>query len=86
MGNESNYPMIFQSGQVATICGLYEVVGRGYVYHHDEHTACEFRPGDVFPDFQGRAVCWHLVHQNQIEPAPEQAQADKAPELYKPWQ
>jgi len=61
MPNEDKYPAIFQSGQPVDTPGLYEVVGAGYVYSHDENASCEFRSGQIFPDYQGRAVCWHLI-------------------------
>lgn len=76
MANQPEQPKIYQSGQMVVVPGLYEVVGAGYVYHNDEKAASEFRPGAIFPDFQGRAVCWHLVRVLEAPPAanPNQTQ------------
>jgi hypothetical protein len=68
MANQPAQPKIYQSGQVVVVSGLYEVVGAGYVYYNDEKATSEFHGGAIFPDFQGRAVCWHLVRALEVMP------------------
>jgi hypothetical protein len=72
---------VYQSGEKVSIAGLYEVVGAGFAYSLDENTVREFQPGQIFPDYVGRAVCWHLLKAIPVENPP-----DKHPDPPKPMQ
>jgi hypothetical protein len=52
-----------QSGQAVKVPGVYELVGvRNAARAHDnEATHATFNTGDLFPNYEGRAVCWYLV-------------------------
>ncbi len=86
MSSNEKYPVIFQSGQAVCTSGLYEVVGAGYVYSREEAATCEFRSGDVFPDFQGRAVCWHLIRVSDIPTPGKDDTPPDEPDMHTPWQ
>lgn len=52
---------IHQSGEKVLIPGVYAVIN----VNLDRTTAlvenCLLQPGECFPDYEGRAACWHLV-------------------------
>jgi len=54
--------MIYQSGQRVTVNGWYEVAGAPNAQY-------ALHPGDLFPNHDGRAVCWRLF---QVEPMSEE--------------
>jgi hypothetical protein len=49
---------VYQSGQTAPVTGWYEAVGV-------RQNARQFEKGATFPNFDGRAICWHLVSTDQ---------------------
>jgi hypothetical protein len=64
---------VFQSGQAVTIAGVYEVVGvspqsieniRKTTTGHLEMPIREMAVGEVFPNYEGRAVMWHLKEES----------------------
>jgi hypothetical protein len=64
---DQNAMCIYQSGQPVLVGGLYEVVGASKVTY-------KLLKEDTFPDYDGRAVCWHLVSETSVsQPAPVQA-------------
>jgi len=54
---------LFQSGELVTIEGTYEVIGAdSYItYHGDEQPVRTFHMNEPFPSYKGRAVCWRLT-------------------------
>jgi len=52
-----NTQLIYQSGQKVEIDGWYEVVAV------KAPTVFQLTVDELFPDYDGRAVCWHLVKQ-----------------------
>lgn len=77
--------VIYQSGQQVTTPGVYEVVGAERANCPYECHTREFGPGDIFPAFQGRAVCWHLVRVIAISNSPDENLVPKGPEIHNPW-
>jgi len=68
---------LYQSGEQVTVPGLYVLVDKPT--HEKQPKVFEFRSGQLFPDDQGRAVCWVIVT------ASEEKHGDEAP-IYTPWQ
>jgi hypothetical protein len=56
-------PTIYQSGQTVDISGTYEVIGskRRTKTATGEFAVRELAVGDVFPNYEGRSVAWHLL-------------------------
>jgi hypothetical protein len=81
---------IHQSGEIVVTCGLYEVVGAGYVYQGDQEESearRQMNPGDVFPDFKGRAVCWCLIRVVEYTaPASGETPKRTTQTMTTPWQ
>lgn len=63
MTTERESTHLFQSGELVTIEGTYEVIGAdSYVtYHGDEQSVRTFHLNEPFPSYKGRAVCWRLT-------------------------
>jgi hypothetical protein len=59
--------VIYQSGQKVTAHGWYEAVGVSRGNRADRNSKAprckvfELQQGDVFPNLDGRAICWHLM-------------------------
>jgi len=51
---------IYQSGQKVVVDGWYEVVAG------KTPTVLRLTAGELFPDYDGRAVCWHLVERPNL--------------------
>ena len=53
---------VYQSGQVVPVTGMYQVVGTHTqaVTDRNETNVRQLRAGELFPNYQGRAVAWHL--------------------------
>jgi hypothetical protein len=45
---------VYQSGQTVPVTAWYEAVG-------SRQKARQFEKGATFPNFDGRAICWHLA-------------------------
>jgi hypothetical protein len=54
-----NSEVIYQSGQRVTVNGWYEVAGAPNAQH-------ALHPGELFPNHDGRAVCWRLLHAEPV--------------------
>jgi len=50
---DAQYPAIYQSGQEVLLDGWYEAVGV------KAPTVSQFTSGQLFPNYDGRAICWH---------------------------
>ncbi len=52
---------VYQSGQEVPKTGYYEVAGAKPKVTEDEEdsTVREFTQGELFPNYEGRAVTWH---------------------------
>jgi hypothetical protein len=63
-----NVAVVYQSGETVPETGTYEVVAAEEGIAAEKHGAVQdFEKGDTFPDYEGRAVQWHL--QGQAESA-----------------
>jgi hypothetical protein len=53
---------VYQSGETVPFTGVYEVVGAdsAQLPSTEEQPIRDFTAGEVFPDYDGRAVNWHL--------------------------
>jgi len=49
------HPAIYQSGQKVLLDGLYEAIAARVP------TVSQLTSGEVFPNYDGRAVCWHQL-------------------------
>jgi hypothetical protein len=60
MTNTSSH--VYQSGETVPVTGIYEVVGADAqpLQSTSEQPIRDLIAGEVFPDFDGRAVNWHL--------------------------
>ena|SRR5689334_10956197 len=54
---DEQYAAIYQSGQEVLLDGWYEAVGV------KAPIVSQFTSGQLFPNYDGRAICWHLHHQ-----------------------
>lgn len=63
MAAEAESAHVFQSGELVTIEGTYEVIGAdSYVtYQGDERPVRTFHVNELFPSYKGRAVGWRLT-------------------------
>lgn len=50
------YHAVYQSGQQVLVNGWYEAVATKVP------TVSELEVGTTFPNHDGRAICWHLLH------------------------
>jgi YjzC-like protein len=52
---------VYQSGQPVPVTGIYEVAGAQTKSPTEKESPTrELKAGDLFPNFEGRAVTWHL--------------------------
>jgi hypothetical protein len=61
MTNTSSH--VYQSGETVPVTGVYEVVGVDNAQplpSTSEEPIRDLIAGEVFPDYDGRAVTWHL--------------------------
>jgi len=67
----AHHECIYQSGETVIQCGQYELVG-GIVQGSQpdqllrDTSIMLIHNGDIFPDFEGRSVCWHLAQVLEI--------------------
>lgn len=54
---------IYQSGQVVSVSGLYEVIGR----REQPQLPTRFETDQIFAYCDGWEVCWHLVLEEQSD-------------------
>ncbi len=61
----------YQSGQAVNTPGTYEVVGVATAAgaNKSELAIRVFQVGELFPNYQGRAVSWHWVQQSAEKPS-----------------
>jgi hypothetical protein len=54
---------LWQSGEIIEIAGRYEVVGTYIIATQSggDSVTHELHQGGLFPNHDGRAVCWHLT-------------------------
>jgi hypothetical protein len=51
---------VYQSGQIVPVTGIYEVAGAQTRGPGDKESPIrELKAGEMFPNFEGRAVNWH---------------------------
>jgi hypothetical protein len=76
--------LLCQSGEKATVAGVYEIVGVRAECSNAAEITREFQVGEMFPDYQGRAVSWILVRRiESVAPTEKRATG----ELFAmPWQ
>ncbi len=57
---------VFQSGQTVPATGIYEVAGAETRSPTDKESPTrELKAGELFPNFEGRAVTWHLKQKSK---------------------
>jgi hypothetical protein len=61
---------IYQSGELVQVAGYYQVVGVEHDTPTSEATAQAFKRGDHFANYDGRAVCWHLIPATAVDEVP----------------
>jgi hypothetical protein len=78
-------PTVYHSGQVVPISDWYELVGStGHLY--PKRIRIFFQHGDVFPDHEGRAVCWcvsTMEHDYPVHDADQPPSAAPTASLYR---
>jgi hypothetical protein len=55
---------LYQSGQEVPVTAWYEIVGLYYPGKTSARAKQMLGVGELFPDYDGRAVCWHLLNTN----------------------
>ena len=65
---------IYQSGERVTIQGFYEVAGAPQIQR-------SLNTEDVFPNYDGRAVCWRLAELSQRSQAERTERASRSTRL-----
>jgi hypothetical protein len=65
---------VYQSGQTVPTTGTYEVAGAEskVTTDKDKSAVRVLHEGELFPDYEGRAVVWHLRQTQANPPAPQQ--------------
>ncbi len=57
---------VYQSGQTVPVTGIYEVAGAETRSPTDKESPIrELKAGEMFPNFEGRAVTWHLKQKGE---------------------
>ena len=59
---DNNRNTVYQSGQQVPISGVYRVAGtetKALTETKEKHIR-QFEAGELFPNYEGRAVTWHL--------------------------
>ncbi|MEP7289183.1 MAG: hypothetical protein ABI947_25810 [Chloroflexota bacterium] len=61
-----NCVTIYQSGQRVPVSGWYEAVGVNTLAMSGSphHLIRTLRAGELFPDYEGRAICWCLLNKD----------------------
>jgi hypothetical protein len=64
---------VYQSGQPVPETGIYEVAGAQTQSPtaNKESPTRELKAGELFPNFEGRAVTWHLKQKNGQQKTPK---------------
>ncbi len=57
---------LYQSGESVAMTGTYEAVGVDLadVVNKKEKAVQSLQKGDLFPNYEGRAILWRLVQEN----------------------
>ena len=65
---------VYQSGEKVPFTGTYEVAGADpkVATDKDKSAVRVLHEGELFPDYEGRAVSWHLRQTQTNAPAPQQ--------------
>jgi hypothetical protein len=72
---------LHQSGEQVAVTGIYALVDTAA--HEKQQKVFEFGSGQLFPDYEGRAVCWFMV--TAREETHKKRYSDEAP-ISTPWQ
>ncbi len=68
--NKITQNTIYQSGEQVPHNATYQVVGANFsaVVNKKESAVRTFKVGEFFPNYEGRAVCWHVTEFNNNKP------------------
>ncbi len=74
----SHLSNVHQSGEKVAVPGIYELASATHDDLPTRHTYYRLYHGECFPNYEGRATCWHLVEAVPYHEADEP--------LNTPWQ